>query len=348
MLPRIIIDTDAGVDDANAIVMVLAAHARGLVNLAAITTTHGNTPLANVNKNVLRLLDCTNFLGQIPVFSGAVHPLVHPHGTQPEQPCHGKDGFGDSNLPHPDPEKFLEKEAAAVKIVQEVEAFPGCVHLLTLGPLTNVAVAKMLDSRLLVKLASLHVMGGNTTGLGNRTNCAEFNFMFDPEAAQNVLSRPPRKAVKSGSSEEDTSCPVYITPLETCVQTINFPVSFREELGQHDTKQAKMLNLAHAGCAIPTLYQQWATFDELAAARMLDILLGDAFLPVEDRSSYVPLSTASVDCNVTVELQGCHARGQMILDRKNCVNYAIPASILTSVNVNLYKRYLKSAFAHVF
>jgi len=56
---HVIIDTDAGLDDAWAIFMMLAAHnsQKSDINIVGITTVFGNTTLQNVNKNVTRILD---------------------------------------------------------------------------------------------------------------------------------------------------------------------------------------------------------------------------------------------------------------------------------------------------
>ena len=48
-----VVDTDAGVDDAQAIMMILA---RPDIDLLALTTVRGNTTTDQVTKNVLRLL----------------------------------------------------------------------------------------------------------------------------------------------------------------------------------------------------------------------------------------------------------------------------------------------------
>ena len=61
-MPRMLIDTDIGVDDALAILMVLAAHRQELVKVVAITTTHGNSKLHHVNNNIFRLLDTVDML----------------------------------------------------------------------------------------------------------------------------------------------------------------------------------------------------------------------------------------------------------------------------------------------
>ena len=50
---KLIINTDAGIDDAQAILMALK---RPDVDVVAITTSHGNTEEHHVCQNVLRLL----------------------------------------------------------------------------------------------------------------------------------------------------------------------------------------------------------------------------------------------------------------------------------------------------
>lgn len=53
MKKKLILDVDTGVDDAQAIMMALAAPD---VEILGITCSHGNTPLDNACKNTLRVL----------------------------------------------------------------------------------------------------------------------------------------------------------------------------------------------------------------------------------------------------------------------------------------------------
>jgi len=57
---KLLIDTDAGIDDAHAILMALNRPED--VKVLGITTTHGNTNVDQVGKNVLRLLKLVNRL----------------------------------------------------------------------------------------------------------------------------------------------------------------------------------------------------------------------------------------------------------------------------------------------
>jgi purine nucleosidase len=75
--------------------------------------------------------------------------------------------------------------------VRTVLANPGQIHLLAIGPLTNLALAVRREPRFLASLAGLTIMGGALRGpdaLGLRY--AEHNVLCDPEAALVVLESP--------------------------------------------------------------------------------------------------------------------------------------------------------------
>ncbi|HUI70926.1 MAG TPA: nucleoside hydrolase [Spirochaetia bacterium] len=175
---KILIDTDCGVDDAIAIMMALASPHE--VSVMGITTVSGNVQVDNVVDNVLRLL---SFLDrtEIPVFRGASRPLVEPPHHAAD--VHGGTGLGDAELP---PASFAEQPRSAPEgIVRIARENPG-ITLLTLGPLTNVAIALNLFPELKGLIAEIVAMGG-AIETGNVTRFAEFNFHADPEAVQSVL-----------------------------------------------------------------------------------------------------------------------------------------------------------------
>lgn len=58
-MKKLILDVDTGVDDAQAIMIALAAPG---VEVLGITCCHGNTPLQNVLQNTLRVLKVCNRL----------------------------------------------------------------------------------------------------------------------------------------------------------------------------------------------------------------------------------------------------------------------------------------------
>jgi purine nucleosidase len=97
---------------------------------------------------------------------------------------HGMDGLGDHN--YPAPRRSSEKLHAVDAIIQIVEANPGLV-MVTLAPLTNVALALAKKPSIAKKVGRCVVMGGAPCCEGNVTPAAEYNIWVDPEAARMVV-----------------------------------------------------------------------------------------------------------------------------------------------------------------
>lgn len=174
-----LIDTDAGSDDAVALVMALRH--RG-VEIEAITVVAGNVPLESAVQNVLYV--CALCEREVPVHAGADRPLTRRLETA--QHIHGTDGFGDIGL---DLSGRLPADESAVEvIVSTAAAHEGELVIVTLGPLTNLALALREDPGLAGRVRRCVVMGGTGRGPGNITPVAEFNIWVDPEAAQVVLN----------------------------------------------------------------------------------------------------------------------------------------------------------------
>jgi purine nucleosidase len=72
-------------------------------------------------------------------------------------------------------------------IIDTIMAAPGEITLVTLGPLTNIAIALLRQPAIAKSVAHCFVMGGAGAGPGNVTPLAEFNLWCDPEAARTVL-----------------------------------------------------------------------------------------------------------------------------------------------------------------
>jgi purine nucleosidase len=97
---------------------------------------------------------------------------------------HGQDGLGDQG--YPPPSRSAEKAHAVEATIEVVPSNPG-IEIVTLGPLTNVALALKRKPRIAAKLGRCVVMGGNPCCEGNVTPAAEYNIWVDPEAARIVL-----------------------------------------------------------------------------------------------------------------------------------------------------------------
>ena len=170
-----IIDCDPGVDDAMAIIA-----ASRWADLVGITTVAGNVPLEHTTANACRL---RSLLGlDVGVHAGADGPLV---GAQEfAMHVHGETGLGDVVLP--EPERGPDSDDAVGYLIETTRSEEG-LHLVPIGPLTNVALALRADPGLADRVASITIMGGSALGVGNVSAAAEFNVFADPEAADEVF-----------------------------------------------------------------------------------------------------------------------------------------------------------------
>jgi purine nucleosidase len=172
-----LIDTDTASDDAVAIIMALADPN---VRVLGLTTVAGNVDLEQATQNALLTVEVCN--SDVPVFPGADKPLTRAHDHA--HWFHGKDGMGDRGLPAP--RRKAEREPAIDAILRLAEAEPG-LTLVTLGPLTNIALALKRDPQLPDRVGRCVVMGGAPCCEGNVTPAAEYNIWVDPEAASAVF-----------------------------------------------------------------------------------------------------------------------------------------------------------------
>jgi purine nucleosidase len=173
-----LIDTDTASDDAVALIMALRAPD---VRVAAITVVAGNVDLEQATRNALYTVELCG--ADVPVFSGAAKPLLRTY--QNATWFHGGDGLGDHN--YPAPHQSAQGLHAVDAIIQTIDANPGLV-LVTLGPLTNIALALSKLPGIAAKVSRCVIMGGAPCCEGNVTPAAEYNIWVDPEAARMVMS----------------------------------------------------------------------------------------------------------------------------------------------------------------
>lgn len=174
---NVVIDCDTGVDDAMALLLALRSPK---LNVLGITNVSGNVPLDKVVRNTLVVVEHAH--RDIPVFPGARRPMIRPSGTA--EYAHGSDGLGDVGFP--DPKTQPQPVHAVDYLVQIFAEATEPIHLITLGPLTNVGLALAKAPELEGQIASLVMMAGGIYG-GNTTPSAEFNVWVDPEAAEVVF-----------------------------------------------------------------------------------------------------------------------------------------------------------------
>ncbi len=175
---RVIIDTDPGVDDAFALLLAMRSPE---LKIEAITPVAGNVPLEFTLPNALRMVEIAGRT-DIPVAPGASAPLMRRLVTATY--VHGENGLGGAVFPEP---RTKPVAIPASEMIREIiRKYPNEVTLITLGPLTNVALALNSDPETASLVRGLVMMGGSLSG-GNITPAAEFNIYVDPEAARIVF-----------------------------------------------------------------------------------------------------------------------------------------------------------------
>jgi purine nucleosidase len=177
-MPRaFLIDTDVASDDAVALIMALRAPD---VRVVAITTVAGNVEVRQAARNALYTVELCG--ASVPVYVGAEKPLKRAH--QSATWFHGSDGLGDHG--YPPPRQSPGKSHAVDAMIEAIEANPGLV-IVTLGPLTNLALALERRPSIASRVGRCVVMGGAPCCEGNVTPAAEYNIWVDPEAARTVM-----------------------------------------------------------------------------------------------------------------------------------------------------------------
>lgn len=185
----LIVDVDTGVDDA----IALAFLVKRSPQLLAVTTVAGNVPIDASTANSLKVLA---WLGseEIPVHRGASRPLAVPYLNAAH--VHGENGLGKARLPESTASETGENAVEAMLRLADI--YSGELTILTLGPLTNLAIALSLRPSLVEQIREVVVMGGAFLSPGNITPHAEFNVYADPHAAQQVFAADWAKLVVLG------------------------------------------------------------------------------------------------------------------------------------------------------
>jgi purine nucleosidase len=175
----VLIDCDTGIDDSLALLLALASPECDVV---AVTCTAGNVAAAQVAENTRAVLELAG-RPDIEVAMGRTRPLARELVVTPE--THGPRGIGYAELPAtitPLSDRF-----GPDLIVEEARRRPGQVTLVTLAPLTNVAMAVLREPELPRLLKRTVIMGGSYRSNGNTAPTTEWNVNSDPESAKIVF-----------------------------------------------------------------------------------------------------------------------------------------------------------------
>ncbi|XP_038159695.1 inosine-uridine preferring nucleoside hydrolase [Cyprinodon tularosa] len=304
----VIIDTDCGIDDAQAIMMALAA---SNLEVLAVTCVFGNAAVENVCQNVLRVLSVCE-RQEIPVFQGSAGPLVGFSNLFSDH--FGGDGLGDV-IKDQDPQwkEKIQPEHAVNALIRLVSEHEKQVSLVALGPLTNLALAVKLDPCFSQKLRDLFIMGGNMEGKGNVTLCAEFNFASDPESAYVVL--------------EEFLCPTYLATWEySCRNALTW--EFFEELINQDAPAARFMKMITSKCR---------AYSKETMKIKRDVYFGPGFVSYDAYAMAACIDSSivleSIECPVRAEVQGSMTRGMLVLDRTNSLNKSHTVRVMVKCDV---------------
>ena len=186
-MKHFLIDTDTASDDAVALLMALREPS---VRVEAITVVAGNCPLDISVRNALISIELAGTYAP-PVYAGMPQPLLRELLTS--EHVHGQDGLGNMDLPSPTSEK--QSGHAVDTIIEMAHRFPGELEIITLGPLTNLAMAILKEPTLPDLIKRVYIMGGTGLGPGNITPVAEYNFYVDAEAAHLIIQSKLTKTV---------------------------------------------------------------------------------------------------------------------------------------------------------
>jgi purine nucleosidase len=170
----VLLDTDIGndIDDAVCLAYLLA---QPRCELLGITTVTAAPDLRARLASVL----CRNAGRDVPIYPGAADPLVGPPVQEPPPQAVVLDRWEhDASFPTEPAVDFLRRT---------IRAHPGDVTLLTIGPLTNVALLFAADPAIPSLLECLVSMGGS---YGDQSGEAEWNMHCDPHAAAQVFGAP--------------------------------------------------------------------------------------------------------------------------------------------------------------
>jgi len=176
---KFIIDTDTASDDAVALLMALEWED---VKVEAVTIVSGNMSVEQGSINARYTIELCK--KSTPVYIGSDRPLKKK--KEHADWYHGPDGMGGMNYPSPN-NSALEESAIDI-LISSFRNAPGEITLVTLGPLTNIAVAIEKDPSIVSCIKKIVVMGGSSCTVGNVTPAAEYNIWCDPEAADIVFN----------------------------------------------------------------------------------------------------------------------------------------------------------------
>lgn len=288
-MPRILIDTDPGVDDALAILLAMLSPE---LHIEAITTVCGNVSVTQATQNLLTILGVLD-LDEFPLIAqGEAEPLVKPLVMATH--VHGDDGLGnvsqlrntDGSPLYPQANTPISAESGVDFTLEVTARYPDELTIVALGPLTNIAKAIRKDAGIMQRLQKIILMGGAFEEYGNVTTTAEFNIFVDPHAAHEVFH---------------FDVPIHIVPLDATHQIILTGERLHAETDKRSDRISQFLKDATQPCM--EFYRQHVGF--------WGFHIHDA-LPIGTLTH--PDYFESVDAYVQIETEGTLTSGMTVAD----------------------------------
>ena len=179
---------------------ILLALASSELQVDALTIVQGNVPADHGYANARYLLDVLG-RSELPVYRGAERPL-EPERRGRQVQWLARRAELERIVPAREP--AAGDPDAAEFLIEHLRANAGEVALVTIGPLTNVALALRRSPELAAAIPRIVAMAGAAREGGNITPAAEFNVWQDPDAASLVF---------------ESGVPITMVGLDVCHRT---------------------------------------------------------------------------------------------------------------------------------
>ena len=307
---RLVIDTDPGVDDAIALLMALRYPG---ARVEAISVVAGNVGLEHTVRNARFVVEWCEL--DVPVYAGAGQALLRSHVRAAH--VHAEDGLGNLGLrprsPHPAPGHAVDA------LVEHIMANPGAITLVTLGPLTNVALALLKEPRVATAVGRVVTMGGAANVVGNVTPAAEFNIWADPEAARIVFR---------------AGLPLTMLGIEICRGAARWTSAEIDDLGRIGTERAHIA-AALLGHSL-AIDDRRRMPDDPPGASVPD---GTAMAVALEPATLVEFGHYHVD----VETQGELTVGETVVDRRAVTGRPPNTAVAHAIDVARFKDMVRDA-----
>ncbi|WP_105631165.1 ribonucleoside hydrolase RihC [Cronobacter dublinensis] len=297
----IILDTDPGIDDAVAIAAALFSPE---IDLQLITTVAGNVSVEKTTRNALQLLHF--WQADVPVAQGAATPLTRP--LRDAASIHGESGMDGYDFPAHDRQTL--NVPAFQAMYERLMASPEPLTLVTIGPLTNIALLLTHYPACTAKINRLVMMGGSA-GRGNFTPNAEFNIAIDPEAAARVF---------------ESGLDIVMCGLDVTHQAVLTPDYL-----------AALPALNRTGQLLHALFSHYRAGSMTTGLRMHDLCAIAWLLRPE-------LFTLK-RCFVAVETRGDYTAGTTVVDIEGRLNRPANAQVALDIDVPAFREWVAQTLA---